>query len=115
MATVTVGCKLPSGLIINMEGREVTLKGANSSLVIGGFGLTEGVDKAFFDTWLARNQDFPAVENGLIFVQSTTKNAEAEATEKQALRSGFEGLNPDAPAPNITPTDEMKKELAKVS
>ena len=37
---VTIGCKLATGLIIGIGGKQVTLNGANSSRIIGGYGLT---------------------------------------------------------------------------
>lgn len=42
--TVTVGCKLPNGLIIEVGGQSVELNGANASNIIGGHGITYDVD-----------------------------------------------------------------------
>lgn len=39
--TVTVGCKLPNGLILEQGAYKVELNGSNSSIVVGGYGLTE--------------------------------------------------------------------------
>jgi hypothetical protein len=111
--TVSVGCKLPHGLHLDINGNRVTLLGSNSSLVIGGHGITENVDKEFFDNWLSLHKDSAAVKNGLIFAHDKTSNVKAEAQEKKKNRNGFEGLDPAKPAPNIEPTDETKKELAK--
>lgn len=101
MATVTIGCKLPNGIHLDHEGKRVTLNGANSSRVIGGHGITERVDKAFWDAWLAIHKDYEPVKRGLIFAQNSTRNAEAEAKEKQDNPSGLEGINPDKPGRGI--------------
>lgn len=113
MATVTVGCKLPHGLIIEVGNVAVTLKGKNSSNVIGGYGLTEDVDRDFFEKWLAANKDSAAVKNNLIFAQERATNARAEAKEKAKVKNGFEGIDPNKPAPGVEPTEETKREMAK--
>jgi hypothetical protein len=100
MATVTVGCKLPHGLHLDIAGTRVTLAGRNAATLIGGHGLTE-VDKEFFENWKALNPQHPALVNGFIFAHDKRANAEAEAKEKQNEKTGTEGLNPDKPAEKI--------------
>lgn len=102
---VTVGCKLPNGLVLDIDGYSVTLKGANASNVIGGYGLTENVDKAAFDKWLKTHSDQPYVKNELIFAQAKTNSAEAKAKENAKVKSGLEGLPQDNPAPGIEKSD----------
>jgi hypothetical protein len=110
MATVTVGCKLPHGLIIDVEGKKVKLNGANTSLVIGGYGLTP-VEKDFFDAWLKLSANTVVVKRGLIFAQETQTKARDQAKEQAEVKSGLEGLNPEKPAPGIKPEKyEGKKE-----
>jgi hypothetical protein len=113
MATITVGCKLPHGLIIEVDGHAVTLNGKNSSNVIGGYGLTEGVDKDFFGKWMSANRDSAAVKNGLIFAQDRADSARSEAKERKGVKNGTEGIDPNKPAPGVEPTEETKRELAK--
>lgn len=104
MSTVTVGCKLPNGLIIELDEQRVVLNGANSSALIGGFGMTE-VNEALFNAWLAKHKDFEPVKQGLIFAQAKPVNAQAEAKDKAELKSGFEGIDPKKPAKGIEPMD----------
>lgn len=114
MQTVTVGCKLPNGLHMDLRGtggelnRRVTLNGANKSEVIGGYGITHGVDKEFFEEWKRINADFPPLKKGLIFAHDKPASAAAQAKEQAELKSGFEGMNPDKPAPGVerAKTDE---------
>ena len=105
MAQTTVGCRLPHGLIITVGEVSVELKGTNSSLVIGGHGITEGVDKEFFDKWLSMNKDSAAVKAGLIFSHEKTNSVKAEAIEKKDNKNGFEGIDPAKPGPGIAPVD----------
>lgn len=88
--TVTVGCKLPNGLILEVAGKAIQINGANSSRIIGGYGLTEGIDKDFFDAWLKQNAGLSFVKNGMVFAQSKSTDAIAEATEKAEVKTGLE-------------------------
>lgn len=107
--TLIVGCKLPHGLEIQLAGKPVVLRGSNNATIAGAYGLTYGVDKAAFEEWLKTYKDFPAVQNQMIFAQATEKSAVAQAEELEKEATGFEGLNPDKPAPGIEPTDEQKQ------
>ena len=107
--TVTVGCKLPHGLHLDIGGKRVTLKGTNASNVIGGHGITENVDKAFFDKWMSQNKESAAVKNGLIFAHEAAQNTKAEAKEKKDNKNGFEGLDPAKPGPGIQPDGDPLK------
>jgi hypothetical protein len=102
---VTVGCKLPNGLVLDQDGYVVELKGSNSSLVVGGYGLTEGVDKDAFDKWLSVHKNQPYVENELVFAQAKTNSAQAKASENAKVNSGLEGLPQDKPMPGIEKSD----------
>jgi hypothetical protein len=99
--TVTVGCKLPNGLICEMgkagaeNYKRVVLKGANDSKVIGGFGMTQ-VDGEFMAAWLKKYAWLPAVKNGLVFLQSDMDSASAQALDHADQRSGLERLDPEA-------------------
>jgi hypothetical protein len=127
--TVTVGCKLPNGLLLRVfkmvEGTEPVLGGGTrktktavqagetvkingfalprgpdfdpdrAHLVVGGCGLTHGVDADFFHEWMGQNKDSDIVKNGLIFAHASSESARAEATEKKAEVSGLEPLRQD--------------------
>jgi hypothetical protein len=121
MATVTVGCKLPNGLIIESgytfaAGQVVRLpnykrqilNGANSTRPPGVRavspvnhepGITENVDEEFFDKWVADHRDSNIVKNGLIFKMKNKHEATARAKDEAQKRTGFEPLNTSAPDP----------------
>lgn len=98
--TVTVGCKLPHGLILKTGGKSVTINGANSSKIVGGYGLTV-VDKDFFDAWKTEFAQFAPLKNYLIFVQEKPAAAEAQAKEQAEVKSGLERLSREKPAKGV--------------
>lgn len=132
--TVWVICKLPHGLTIDLEkqveaeatdasgrrplvwkstGQTLTLKGANSSTVVGrngrilGYGMTE-VERGFWERWTETHKDFPALTSGAIAVQDTRERAMSAAMENKNLLIGFEQIEPNAPSdkPGVVSTDE---------
>ena len=97
--TITIGCKLPHGLHLDVhtEGqakKRVTVKGNNSSLVIGGYGITDGVPKEHWEAWLEQHKSHPAVTNSLIFAHTQTNSVKARALEQAELKNGLEGMDP---------------------
>ena len=69
----------------------------------GACALTPDVDAEFFEAWRKEWADAAFVKNGFIFAHSQTASATSIARERQALRTGLEGLDPDAPAPGLKP------------
>lgn len=107
--TLTVGCKLPNGLIVEQDGYTVQLNGGNSANIVGGYGLTEGVDKDSFEKWLSIHKDQPYVKNELVFAQAKANSAAAKAVENAEVKSGLEGLSQEKPMAGI----EVDKEAMK--
>lgn len=101
MATVNVGCKLANGIILEMGDKKVTLAGANSSLIIGGHGITENVDQAFFEAWIMQNKDLQFVKAGHLFAHEKASNTAAQAKDRANEKTGLEPLNPSAMPANI--------------
>lgn len=99
MSLVTVGCKLPNGLILEMGSRgaanykAVTLAGANAAKIVGGYGMTE-VDAEFMAAWLKKYSWLPAVKNGAVFMHEDAASAQAMAIDNAENPSGFERLDP---------------------
>jgi hypothetical protein len=93
MSLTVVGCKLPSGIILELDGKRVTLNGVNSSEIIGGHGLTHGVDKEFMEVWLERNKALSIVKGGFIFCHENAKNTIAEAKDRKKEKTGLEQLS----------------------
>lgn len=127
---VTVCCKLPHGLILELAelrkeaplmggggevdvyrptGERVTITGSggkhdkspNPGRVVAGYGLTD-ISAEFWNKWAAQNKGFPPLAKGLLFAQATRDKAGSQAKEHAALKTGMEPLDADKPAPGIT-------------
>lgn len=106
--TVVVGCKIPSGLCLQLRDRE------NPGIVIAeqkvkgsaidmkpyvrefGIGLTR-VDKEFWDAWASwakENKYKPFIE-GHVFAHEDREYVEAEGEEKLKLKTSLEALDPN--------------------
>ena len=107
--TIVVGCKLPNGLVVDQDGYTVTLNGANSSNVIGGYGLTEGVDKEAFEKWLEVHKNQPYVKNEMVFAQAKANSAQSKASENASVKTGLEGLPQDRPVDGVVKDEEAMK------
>lgn len=115
---VTIGCKLPHGLIISARDNSgevvsVTLKGANAARIVGGYGITEGVSSDLWNAWLKKNAKFPAVLNGSVFIHNDLKSAEQIAKERRDVPSGFEAIDPIKNGMLKGATGEMDEEALK--
>lgn len=123
--TVTVGCKIPNGLVLRvfrMEDHDEPMFGGGTKTVKRavaepatvrlngwarykgqdlpyevrhGAGLTYGVDADLFAKWLEQNKDSDLVRNGLVFAQAP-KPGEVQAQAKDH-RSLKSGLEPIDP------------------
>jgi hypothetical protein len=101
MSLVSVACKLPHGLVLDLEEKgKVVLKGALHSDAVGGYGITK-VDKEFWEAWSKLYAEFPPFKAGHVFAQETEKNLRAEAEEKSDEKTGFERLDPTKPAQGV--------------
>ena len=105
MSKVTVGCRLPTGIILRLDDgqgneKQVELKGQNADMNSAVFiqpthcGYTE-VDKDFWDAWAAKHADFPAVANGAIFAEATESKTRSAAKERVKEKTGLEGVSTD--------------------
>ena len=108
--TVTVGCRLPSGIILRLyevdsEGlstgvvkAEKRLQGANSPSATLGVGLTSDVDADFWDAWTKQNSTFQPFLQGHIFGYARadqTLGVAKEASESN-VQSGMQQLDTDS-------------------
>ncbi|MDN8598625.1 hypothetical protein Q0A17_04205 [Citrobacter sp. S2-9] len=108
--TVTIGCKLPCGLVMTLGGKSVELKGSRDSRILNGYGLTSNVDAEFWEAWRKAHAKLPYVKNELVFAYADRRSAEDMAAERQKERTGLEGLDPDKPGPNLEKVPEVQDE-----
>lgn len=121
--TVTVACKLPHGMIMQIHkgydseepvfgggvrkvtrfetvGSPITLNG-NSSYqdqapgysIRGGFALTHNVPAKFFRQWCKEQKDSDFIKKGLVYACSDVHDAEDKAKEHRSIKSGLERLD----------------------
>jgi hypothetical protein len=117
--TILVGCRLPSGLTLDgmFPGTRVLLNGTNTSMVQGAPGLTH-VDET---EWLFLKEQYAShsafVSDAVFDFKSSDKVADvlAVADDLAGVKTGFEGLDPNKPAPGLEPEDKgkLRQEMAK--
>ena len=93
--TVIVGCRLPHGLIIENPlnlAEKATLRGLNSTLIIGATHATTEIDADLWAAWKAVHSKHPAVTSGAIFEAGNQRDAEAKAKELAKEKTGFEPM-----------------------
>ena len=90
--TVVVGCKYPTGVLIQVGNTTHKINGSNSSEIFGGHGITDDVPKALWDAWVVENKNHDLVRNGFIFANEQRKEVKAEAKEKVSNKTKAEGL-----------------------
>lgn len=138
-ATVTVACKLPHGLLLQLQkaveaaeptqsnperkvtryerfGKVVRINGCaipmdrpSSKELRGGYALTRDVDAEFFSKWLEQNKEHPAVEGGFIFASEQPAVLDRHLERNATRRTGLEPADP-----NDLPAEFRKIETASV-
>lgn len=122
--TVTVICRMPSGLALDLYDdadlkaraasaapvmtpptpkATVRLHGARrdpryhpkENVMLGMGGRTE-VDADFWEAWTKQNANFQPLKSGLIFAAAKEADAVAELADRGQSRTGLEGLDPKA-------------------
>lgn len=109
---VSVGCKLPNGLQVTLDGKTVILNGAASTALRGldgaipegAFGVTQ-VEKEFMDKFIATYQDAAYIQNNAVFIQKDERSVKAQGKELEKSKTGLEGLDPENPAPGVKKAD----------
>jgi hypothetical protein len=64
----------------------------------GGYALTPGIPRDFWELWLEQNRNAPYVRNHCIFAASTEDRARAKVRNEYAgVMSGLEPIDPERP------------------
>lgn len=89
---------MPDGRIVSIAGSNAGLRGQMTGVLpIGEFGLTEIAEQ----DWLYIQKvwgEWRLFKNGLIFAQTKTEDAKAEAKNREDLRNGMEPVDPERSA-----------------
>ncbi|WAX22785.1 hypothetical protein MAJJADAN_00023 [Pseudomonas phage Amjad_SA] len=98
--TVTIGCRLPSGLILEVNGKRVELQGQRQAqegreiILLGesDFGVTE-VDAAYWEAFKKEvGPEFAPLKSKAIFEAKNEKEAKAIHKEVKKEKTGHEPL-----------------------
>jgi len=102
MSTVTIGCKLPNGIIMQVDGhKDVRINGWNNNAIVGAdHGLTENVPAALWEAWSKLHAESKLVKGGFIFAAKNEREAKAKAKDNKGNKSGHEQL------PKVKETDK---------
>ena len=102
MSTVTVSCKTPNGILMQVGETTQVINGWNAKeatiITVGHIekvGLTDDVPVALWKAWLEKHKNHPLVLNGLIFASETVSRAKAESKERKGVKSAMEALDKD--------------------
>lgn len=63
----------------------------------GGYALTPGVDREFFEEWLRQNADAEVVRNEIIFAHGSDADVRRHTRDNEKVRSGMEPIDPEKP------------------
>jgi len=101
MTTVTIGCKLPNGIIMQQGETRVRINGWNNNEIAGlSHGITREVPESLWDAWSKEHAESKLVTSGIIFAESGEKRAVDKAKDEKEKKSGHEQL------PQIKETDK---------
>lgn len=102
MSTVTISCKLPSGIWMAVgEEKPVRINGWNQNTIVGAdHGITENVPAALWEAWSKEHAESKLVKGGFIFASKNEKEAKAKAKDNKGNKSGHEQL------PKVKETDK---------
>lgn len=87
---ILIGCKLPNGIILDVDGKTAELNGLNKSVIIGATYALTTLDADFWTAWKAQNLAYPALVSGSIF--EAASDSEAKAIVKDTDKTGFEPM-----------------------
>lgn len=100
MAMITIGCRLPNGLILELPGKPpVELKGQNSAhgdspiimLSENDCGYTD-VDADFWQAWKTAYKGYAPLESNAIFEAKNRTEAKSIAKELKSEKTGLEPM-----------------------
>ena len=89
--TVTIGCKLPNGILLQVGQEVMNINGMDHS---GNdeFAMTANVPEHFWLAWLNSNKDLDIVKNGQIFAHADCKHIEVKSKNRRAKKISNESL-----------------------
>ena len=101
MATVVLGCKVPNGFVMEVDGISKRINGAHTEYGTIAYdrgeqiGITSDVDKSLWDAWRARHANHPLCAKGHVFEAKSEASVKAIAKETKEVKTGLEQKTPE--------------------
>ena len=98
--TLTIACKLPQGLDIQLPQHRIFLKlhGPHSPFAVAGHGMTRGVKAGDWAIIQDVFKDAAWLKNEFVFAMPDPESAADKAEDREKVNAGFDPIDPFAPA-----------------
>lgn len=70
-------------------------------LIIGGYAITPGIPKEFWDRWLDQHKEMEIVRKSMIFAHTSDNSVRDQARDGGSLLSGLESIDPQNPQKTV--------------
>jgi hypothetical protein len=97
------------GATFIVDGNSFAQNVGPQSQIAGGFAITHGVPKAFWEEWLDQNKHADYVVNGMIFAHAEAASTVAHAKDNEGEKSGLERLDPKNLPKGLSSSDEVRR------
>ena len=101
MATVILGCKIPNGFVMEVDGKSQRINGSHTQYGTIMYdrgeqvGVTHDVDKDLWDAWRKRHANHPLHAKGHVFEAKSESSVKAIAKETKEVKTGLEQKTPE--------------------
>lgn len=93
MSTVTIGCKLPNGIVMQVGEARHRINGWNNNEIAGlSHGITRDVPEDLWDAWRAEHADAKFITNGIVFAETSEARAKDKSKDRKEQKTGHEQL-----------------------
>ncbi|PVX61242.1 hypothetical protein [Paraburkholderia unamae] len=77
--------------------------------IVGGYAITHGIPKAFWDEWLEQNENADYVKNKMIFAHTEAASVTSKAADQAEIRSNMERLDPSNLPRGLQESTDMRR------
>ena len=75
----------------------------------GGYAITHGIPKDFWEAWLEQHAEADYVVNSIIFAQGDSASITAETKEKEGVKTNIERLDPNNLPKGLQTSDAVRR------
>lgn len=77
--------------------------------IVGGYAITHGIPKEFWDEWLKQNENADFVKNNMIFAHTEAASVTSKATDQTEIKSNIERLDPSNLPRGLQESADMRR------